>query len=171
MRYYLLDNGLVEKRTSRPSNALAEVPSHIDMNDYSYLKVETVVDDQTGSQIISVAVDDIKKGQVIHEQNISNEKTRLHSEYITDINTEMLNIFGTTDRAEASALYNTYKEWKEDPSFFSAKGLVDEHGAALDTASKVSIYAQQKIEQCKDYSVFLIQRKKQFKDAVALLEA
>lgn len=169
--YLIYENGQFHvKKTSgyKPDNSVAIIPENISKNDYPYLYGEQV-DDGEGNLVWQVAIDNIAKGVAISKIDIASQKTALHTAYIDDINTEMVSIFGTTDRDKASAMYNTWKEWKDDPSFFADKGLFDEFGAALDTAAKIATYANQKLSQTKQYSVFLMTREKQFRDAVALL--
>lgn len=156
-------NFKVLRRKYAPENSIAKVPSNIPEEDYPFVIGEQV-DDGDGNMVWQAIIDPIAKGESLTEIEKENQKTLAHSQYIASIDTEMISIFGSTDRDEANALYNTWKEWKEDPIYFSDKGLLDEFGAALDTGSKISIYAQQKIDQCKEYSVFLINRKKQFKE-------
>lgn len=170
---YLVKNGnqfdVVEAIGFIPKNTIAPVPSSYPKEDYPFLYGEQVTDVETGELVWQVSLDSVAKGASISEADVASQKTALHTSYIDDINTEMVSIFGTTDRDKASAMYNTWKEWKDDPSFFADKGLFDEFGAALDTAAKIATYANQKLSQTKQYSVFLMTREKQFRDAVALL--
>ena len=171
--YLVLKDGnfSVQKTTGfKPANAIAVVPESIDKSDYKFI-TGVEVDDGNGGTYWQAQVDETAKGLAISEnQKVENRKAARVS-YIADIDQEMTNIYGTTDRDKASSMYLTWQLWRDDPSFLSDKGLIDEHGEPLDTASKISIYAIQKIDQCKDYSVFLMTREKQYKDELALIDS
>lgn len=169
MIYLLSDNSVVTAKGFTPQNAITTVPDTFTQEDYPFLYAQESTDPETGAQVWTVMVDELAKGDALIQKTTANIKTQLHTEYIADINTEMTSIFNTTDRDKASAMYNTWNEWKNDASFFSSKGLLDEYGNALDTATKIATYANQKLNQCKDYSVFLMTREKQFRDEIALL--
>lgn len=171
MIYYLIKDGenYYVKGASgyKPNGAVAIVPTAFEKSDFPFLKGEMVQED--GAQYYNVVIDQVAKGNDIAANQLDQNKKDLRAQYLADIDQEMTNIFGTTNREKASSMFQTWKEWKDDPSFFSDKGLYDEFGSPLDTASKISIYAVQKINQAKDYSVFLMTREKQYKDALAAL--
>lgn len=153
----------------KPDGYVAVLPSSIEKADFPFVKARTVHNEELGIDVLEVYVDDIMKGEAIIDAQTEQSKIDFRKSYLADIDAEMKRIFGTTNRDKANSLYMTWKLWKEDPSFFSDKGLLDGNGDPLDTASKISIYAQQKIDESKDYSVFLITREKQYKDALAAL--
>jgi hypothetical protein len=163
--YILSDNSVVSATGFTPLGTVKIVPDTFTKEDYPFLYTQT--NPETGE--IEVLLNEIAKGEWLASKSVADEKTLLHSQYIADIDEQMTLIFHTTDRDKASAMYNTWQEWKNDPSFFSGKGLLDEFGNSLDSAVKISTYANQKLNQCKDYSVFLMLREKQFRDAIALL--
>lgn len=174
MTKYLIKNddgsySVIKARGFRPPTAVAVVPDSIDKSDYPFLYPETVTDPETRIDSIEIKVDTISKGTAILDDQKKAQESALHASYIADIDAEMIRIFGTTDRDKASALYNTWYEFLKDPAYFADKGLTDDQGLPLDTASKVTVYAQAKVNACKDYAVFLINREKQFKDARAAL--
>ena len=143
-----------------PRDVVSIVSDTFAEEDLKFLKTRTVMLD--GQETVEVYVDDVAKGVHLSNQSKSHERSLAREAYISDIEAEMFRIFGSTNRDKTAAFYNMWKAWVLDPAFFSVKGLKDEHGDPLDTASKVSMYAQQKIEQAKDYSVFLLKREEQY---------
>jgi len=146
-----------------PEGYVAKVPDSFTRQDFPFLKSRVIQDPELQIDVLEVYLDEIAKGEHLMELSIEEQKTTYKQSYYSDIDNEMTRIFGTTNRDKANSLYNTWKIWLDDPSFFSDKGLVDENGEALDTASKISIYANLKLEQTKDYSVFLMTREQQLK--------
>ena len=168
--FFLIQNEskfeVIEANGFKPKQYLCEVPSSISKDDHDFVVGEQI-DAGNGEMIWQAIVDDVAKGNAITEKTNSDFKSAAHASYIADIDAEMKNIFGTTDRDKANALYNTWYEWLKDPSYFADKGLLDDQGLPMDTSGKIYTHAQMKINLCKDYSVFLIQREKQFRDAIA----
>ena len=164
---YLIKKGdsFFVQRTSgfKPSKAVAVVPESFTKEDYPFLYAD--LEEVEGVSQWVVKLDEVAKGQAILEADKEEQKKTLRAQYIADIDAEMIRIFGTVDRDKANALYNTWYEFKKDPSFFADKGLLDDDGLPLDTASKVADFAQNKINECKSYAVFLINREKQYIDA------
>ena len=153
----------------KPANAIATVSNDVAKDDYPYLYAELELDEETQIESWVIKINNIAKGEAINSQFVIDEKKRLRAEYIADIDAEMTNIYATVDRDKASSLYLTWRIWIDDPAFFSDKGFTDDLNQPLDTASKITNYANQKINLCKSYSVFLMTREKQYRDAVALL--
>lgn len=165
MKQFLIEyNGSYHVQSCRgfkPASAVAEVPKSISREDYPYLKVRNVLDPELQIEVLEVYVDQELKGLKMVEDSKGVETSAIYDSYLSDIEVEMKRIYGTTNQHKANALYNTWQLWLTDPSFFSDKGLKDENGDDLNTASKISIYAQLKLEQSKDYSVFLMTREQQ----------
>ena len=83
-----------------------------------------------------------------------------------DVYAEMYNVFGTSDAHSANAKYETFKLMLTDPAFFENEGLFDDDDNALDTALKVTTYANAKMLEAKTYSVFRMKKIKEFKDKI-----
>lgn len=170
---YLINNNgsfsVQRAKGFKPKNAVAVVPDSFAKDDYPFLTGQEVYDEVLEANVWQVVLDDTAKGDALSEESKESQKVSLRASYIADIDAEMMRIFGTVDRDKANALYNTWYEWLKDPSYFADKGLLDDEGLAMDTSGKIYSFAQTKVNLCKDYSVFLIQREKQYRDAVAAL--
>lgn len=148
-----------------PKNSVGRVPDSIDPADYPFLYGELLIENEIETWVIKI--DEIAKGEALAKENNKELKAATHASYIADIDAEMKNIFGTINRDKANSLYNSWYEWMRDPSYFADKGLVDDLGVPLDTSGKVYNYSLNKINQSKDYSVFLITRERQFRQEIA----
>lgn len=145
-----------------PPNTIGVVPKNIAREDWPYLQASQVTDPETGDTTWEITVDEVAKGEALLKNQTEQTKKELRASYIADIDAEMTRIFGTTDRDKANALYNTWYEFLKDPAYFADQGLTDDSGLPLDTASKVAAYAQVKVNECKNYAVFLIRREKEY---------
>lgn len=81
-----------------------------------------------------------------------------------DVYAQMKTVFGTNKSDSATAFYETWKLMAEDPGAFANADLVDQEGNPLDTEEKITTYANARIAAVKAYSVYRMQRIKQFQD-------
>lgn len=126
--------------------------------------------------------DFVKLLKVLHISNPTEAPTPVTAAYdsmIQDVVGQMHSVFGTSNPTTANANYETYKVMTETPALFSSEGLVAEievkdslgvilfnKGDALDTDQKVVDYASRLVVLIKDYGVYRMKRKKQFKDEI-----
>lgn len=87
-----------------------------------------------------------------------------------DVYGQMQLVFGTTNPESAQATYETWKLMVDFPGDYSSLGLKDELGNNLDNEQAIIDYANVKINQARQYSVFRIQKIKVFKEEKAQLQ-
>jgi len=146
----------VIRTNAPPKSYVCIVPDSIPSMDYGCLKVVEV----NGKQ--SVEVDQDKKSKMTISIERNAELKRVRDNYVTDIDSEMKKVFGTTNKDKANSLYLTWELMCKDPAMYSDKGLKDMDGLPLDTQAKVYEFAKLRVQLCKDYSIFLIKRSDQY---------
>lgn len=162
-KYYLVKMGkdytVVGASGKEPKNSLGEVPEKFSREDYPYLKSRSV---EAGDVVINeFYIDETEKDKESIKKKKKKKKKESRSKYLTDIDKKMISIFGTTNRDKANSLFLTWMLMKDDPSYYIDKGLKDSEGNDLDSEELVAIYSAKKIEESKEYSVYLIDRKKE----------
>ncbi len=161
-KHYLFQNSdssfrvVSSNSTLPPEGALVELPQSISESDHKY------VSGSFDGSVWTAFVDSAKQTEV----NKKESKSNLYDGYFSDVDTEMITEFGTNNTVNLLFKYLTWTMMKQDPGFYSTKGLEDESGNALDTNTKVYDYANQNIIKAMDYSVFVFNKEKELRDNI-----
>ena len=103
-------------------------------------------------------------------------KTALYNAMVADVNSKMVDVFGTTNADSANANYESWKMMTTQAELFLDAGLTSDKaigslqsGDAMNTVEKIMEYGQHRVSEVHTYGVWRLQRIQQFRAALAEL--
>lgn len=158
----------------KPEGVIGVVPDNIPQKDWPYLKVSSVMNAQ-GVESYSYSVDHDKKNLIEKSREKKHLVSEAYKKAYDEISAKSLQVFGTVNGDVATFEERTWYDMIEDAADYATFGMKTKaemlnedgtelfsKGSALDTADKITKYAQGKIREFKELKKFRKRRMQQF---------
>ena len=103
-------------------------------------------------------------------------KAALYNAMVADVNSKMVDVFGTTNADSANANYQSWQLMVSSAEMFVSAGLTSDIstdafdvGDALDTTDKIIMYGQGRVSNVHTYGLWRLKRIQQFRTDLAAL--
>lgn len=170
-------------RANQAKSGYEKLPDQYTLADMPYISVtEEQVIEQIGAEQITktvrkYSVDSASKDAAEAARDKERQVSEAYDLMNKEVFEEMEKVFETSRADSATAYFETWKHMKENPSYYSSKGLkvskqimnadgteLFDEGALLDTDQKIIDFSSRKLELAYEYGIWRAERIQQFKD-------